>query len=279
MATRSRKSRDPSRTFLLRRAFVADARRRVRALEDAVTQFLVTDDELGLQQPKSVVVTHGGKSLAIVNAPADSPGRRVMIRGRHVFLRDWVEPPQRKPGRGVAGGFAATGEKNTDIGDLGERTIVEHLGMESLLPAGKRQNPLDVVRRGTNRAYEVKTVTTYAKMYRVAMKPDEVKSKLAYARRNKLRPNMLVLVLDPDRGEAYAYERPGIGSYRLSAKAGWRFLGKMSVGGGGGRVGGAGGRMGVATKFVGDGFDDDYEVVENPKDEDEDEPSTSDEEA
>lgn len=181
-------------------------------------------------RPEPVLPGASARTLVTVtNSPAPSSGRWVTYRGRRLFIRDWVSPPARVPGRGVAGGFTATGQTNTSVGDLGEALLVEHLGLRSLLPPGKRQNPLDLVDPKTGDGYEVKVVTTAAKEYKIKMKAAEVRSKEAYAKKNKLRPNMMMVIMDADRGEAYAYSRPGIGSYRLTEKD-WTFRGKVSLG-------------------------------------------------
>lgn len=111
--------------------------------------------------------------------------------------------------------------------DFCETLLIDHLGLCSLLPAGAHTNPLDLFDPKTGDGYEVKVVTAAAKA-RTRLSPAEVRSKLAYAKRNKLRPNMMMVVVDVDRGEAYAYSRPGIGSYRLTEKE-WTFRGKVSL--------------------------------------------------
>ncbi len=145
---------------------------------------------------------------------------------------DWEDPPA--PGKGrdpnVKGGMTATGETNTKIGDLGETLLVKQLGMESLIPKGQRQNPLDMRWDGSKQAYEVKTITTDAKEFKIKMKAAEVESKLAYAKANGYKPGMIMLVIDRKTNTGYAYKRDGIGSYRLNDKD-WQFMGRLKVGG------------------------------------------------
>ena len=138
---------------------------------------------------------------------------------------DWVSPPppQGQKGTRKAGGFTATGETNTKLGDLGEK-IVEELAMESLLPPGKRQNPLDARYDSTSWGFEIKTVTTASQQYKVRMKKAEVESKKRYAEENNLDGGVMIVVLDAEDGKAYVYWREGIGSYELS-EAKWNHMG------------------------------------------------------
>lgn len=112
----------------------------------------------------------------------------------------------------------------TDIGDTFERMLIakaEHIlqgrygGQLELLTAERRQNPLDV--RIADRGFEVKTINAGAKNQRVAMKPEEVASKIAYAADNGLKPGVLVQVAYPDQGriKLFVYE-DGISSKMVS---------------------------------------------------------------
>lgn len=141
----------------------------------------------------------------------------------------WQDPPSpRGSGSGKAGGFTASGKTNTSVGDLGEALLVKQLDMHSLLPPGRRQNPLDLRYDGTNEAYECKTITTEAREYKIKMKAAEVRSKKSYARKNGLKPGMIMLVLDARSKTAYAYKRAGIGNFRLNSKD-WQFMGRVKV--------------------------------------------------
>jgi hypothetical protein len=230
---------DPSRTKTERQRFMREMTRRAKKLERDIYGFLVTEDALGMEERKPFQLA--AKEEAGYWFTTDT--------GAHVFVKEgqtkedaiaerfggkqlaWVGPPEPGKGRkkGVKGGFTATGETNTSVGDLGEKLLVENMGMISLLPPGQRQNPLDMKYDGTKYAYEVKTVTTDAKEYKIKMKAAEVKSKVAYARRNKLEPGMIMLIMDRKSNRAYAYKRSGIGSYRLTEKD-WHFMGMVRVG-------------------------------------------------
>lgn len=132
--------------------------------------------------------------------------------------------PRGIPGR-KAGGFAASGVTNTRVGDLGEQ-IATKFQMQSLLQ-GKRQNPLDVVFDGTKMAFEVKTVTVNATEYKIKMKSAEIAGKRAYAKAHGYKPGMMMIVLDSDKGQAWAYWREGIANGRLTKD--WNFMGKVKA--------------------------------------------------
>jgi len=142
---------------------------------------------------------------------------------------NWEDPPEPGKGRdpGIKGGLTATGNTNTSLGDLGERLMVKQMGMNSLLPAGKRQNPLDARWDGSKEAYEIKTITTDAKEYKIKMKAHEVESKLAYAKKNGYKAGMIMLIVDTKTKTGYAYKRQGIGNYRLNKE--WTFMGKIRL--------------------------------------------------
>lgn len=142
----------------------------------------------------------------------------------------WQPPPSPTGSGGKAGGFTATGHTNTEIGDLGEVALTQ-LNMQSILPEGHRQNPLDVKYDGTNNAYEVKTVTTASSEYKVKMKGHELREKQQYAKKNGYKPGIIMLVLDVEKGTGYAYRRQGLGNFRLSTtnKGDWEYMGSIST--------------------------------------------------
>ena len=143
---------------------------------------------------------------------------------------DWHEPPKPE-GTGIKpGGFSATGKTNTEIGDLAEKLIQQLGPVISLLPAGKRQNPLDAAWNHSGWGFEVKCFTTKAKAFKVGMKSHEVQSKLKYAEENGLRPAIMMVILNLDKGEAHAYVHDGIGNFRLSGgeKQGWKYIGSVN---------------------------------------------------
>lgn len=162
------------------------------------------------------------------SVPGDGGGT---VAGKKSPEADWEDPPEPGVGRdpNVKGGMTATGHTNTSIGDMGERLLVKKMGMNSLLPAGKRQNPLDARWDGSKEAYEIKTITTDAKEYKIKMKAHEVESKLAYAKAHGYKAGMIMLIVDTKTKTGYAYKRPGIGNYRLNKE--WTFMGKLKLGG------------------------------------------------
>jgi tRNA nucleotidyltransferase (CCA-adding enzyme) len=141
---------------------------------------------------------------------------------------DWVEPPAPKgSGSGKAGGFSASGQTNTEIGDLGEK-VVEALDLRSLLPPGRRQNPLDAEYDHSGMGFEIKTVTTDAKEYKVGMKTHEMASKRDYAERHDLVGGVMIVVLDVDGKQAWAYWREGIRNGRLRQED-WHHMGHVQL--------------------------------------------------
>jgi hypothetical protein len=142
-----------------------------------------------------------------------------------------VPPPPRGKGGGKAGGFTATGHTNTELGDLAEAATAQ-LDCRSLLPPGKRQNPLDAKYDDTKYAFEIKAVTTEATEYKAKPKAHEVKEKLAYARKNGYKPAMMIAVVDVKSKEVHCYWKEGIGAYRLTGpKQGWNYMGTVKIGG------------------------------------------------
>jgi hypothetical protein len=228
---------DPSRTKTERQRFMREMTRRAKKLAKAVTEFLVTEDAFGMEKHQYFMLaakdegywftTDTGQHIHV--NPGESKKEAI---DRHFGGKslDWKDPPFPGKGRkkGIKGGFTATGQTNTFVGDLGESLLLKQMDMQSLLPPGKRQNPLDMKYDGTKYAYEVKTVTTDALEYKIKMKAAEVKSKLSYARRNGFIPGMIMLVMDRKSGTAYAYRRSGIGNYRLTSKD-WIFMGQVSL--------------------------------------------------
>lgn len=142
-------------------------------------------------------------------------------------IQAWRDPPppRGKAGR-KAGGYTATGHTNTSVGDTGESLLIDAAGMQSLLPSGKRQNPLDARFDSSKDAYEIKTVTSASTEYKVKMKSSEIALKIEYAKANGLKAGVILLVLDQPSGTAYAYKRDGIANGKLNSKD-WQFLGKM----------------------------------------------------
>ena len=133
--------------------------------------------------------------------------------------------PTGKAGR-KAGGFSATGRTNTDIGDLGE-AVARKFNLRSLLPPGKRQNPLDVEYDDSGWAFEIKTVTTASTEYKIKMKSHEQASKLAYAKQHGFKPGSIIIVMDVKANRAFVYWREGIANYRLTEQ--WNFMGSASL--------------------------------------------------
>lgn len=140
----------------------------------------------------------------------------------------WHQPPspQGKAGQNKAGGFAANGIKNTDLGELGEGTA-QGLGMVSVLE-GKRQGPFDLGVAGTRLVFECKGMTTHSTEYKVKMKSKEVSGKQRAARRNGLTAHTLILVMDTERGIGYGYVRKGIKNGRLDPKH-YSFIGAVPL--------------------------------------------------
>lgn len=139
----------------------------------------------------------------------------------------WVSPPINRPRTGnVAGGFSATGQTNTQIGDLAEATV-QKFGLQSLLPEGRRQNPLDA--KLGKYGFEIKALTTRSSEYKIKMKAAEVASKVKYAKANGLKPAMMMVVMDMSKKQAFVYWRKGIGNYRLTNNGEWNHMGIVSI--------------------------------------------------
>lgn len=149
-----------------------------------------------------------------------------------VPTKKWRDPPT-PVGKGASHkrgfGYTSSGHTNTSVGDLGELAL-RQLDMRSLLPPGRRQNPLDVAYGKSNMAFEVKAVTTGSSEYKVKMKAKEAKSKVKYAKKNGLQANTMILVMDLKKGEAMAYWKKGIGNYRLTTEDnGWNYMGSVKL--------------------------------------------------
>ena len=129
--------------------------------------------------------------------------------------------PRGVPG-GTAGGFAANGMTNTELGDWVEATIAEHFGCVSLLD-GVRQGAFDL--QCGDRVFEVKACTVQASEYKMKPKKEEVSRKRAAAKRSrKIACSMIAVV---DRGTVYVYWREGIGAFRLTPD--WNYAGSVKV--------------------------------------------------
>lgn len=135
-------------------------------------------------------------------------------------------PPMGKAGQRKAGGFAANGVKNTDLGELGEGTA-QGLGMVSLL-GEKRQGPFDLGVPGTPLAFECKGMTTHSTEYKVKMKTKELTGKARAARRNGLVGHTMILVMDTDSRIGYGYIRKGVKNGRLNPRD-YTFIGAVPL--------------------------------------------------
>jgi len=117
-------------------------------------------------------------------------------------------PPLGKAHSGAkAGGYTAAkaGRErmtNTQLGDLGEK-LSKQLGMRSLLPPGKRQNPLDIEFDHSGLGYELKARTTDSQAYKTGLKAHEVAEKEGYAEEHHMRASTMMAVIDRDKGEAH----------------------------------------------------------------------------
>ena len=177
-------------------------------------------------RPRGLRSRRGGKSLR----PPKPPLVKVPKRDGTPPVLPWQDPPppRGRKGQRKAGGFTATGETNTKLGDLAEK-VVQQLAMESLLPPGKRQNPLDVKWDGSNYGFEVKAMTTAAQPpYKVKMKVTEVESKRRYAEENNMVGGVCIVVMDADSGQAWVYWKEGIANGRLNAET-WNFMGVARI--------------------------------------------------
>jgi hypothetical protein len=157
------------------------------------------------------------------------PRGRLETVGHELPRLEWVDPPPLKPrtGERKAGGFTATGQTTTKLGDLIEGLLVGQLGLRSLLPEGGRQSPLDA---GIGEwGFEVKVVTTAASELKIKPKKHEVASKVAYAQENGLTAASMIVVVDVDAKRAWAYWREGIGAYRLTREPPWHFMGSLEL--------------------------------------------------
>jgi hypothetical protein len=115
---------------------------------------------------------------------------------------------------------------------LAEASIVRDFGFTSLLPPGRRQNPIAVAHSGYG--FEVKACTTEAAEYKAKMRAHDASSKRAYARKNGLKPATAIVVLDFEQQRYHVYWREGVGNYRLGdhpgGEDGWKFMGTGKLG-------------------------------------------------
>lgn len=141
-----------------------------------------------------------------------------------------LPPPKGKSGERKAGGFTATGLTNTEFGDWIEEQTAP-LGLRSILPPGKRQNPLDREWDHAGYGFELKGVTTAAIQYKVRWKKGEREEKEAYARKHRLKPVTAIAVFDHEKGEVHVYYRLGLGAWELTPGNAhtWNCLGVVKV--------------------------------------------------
>lgn len=125
-------------------------------------------------------------------------------------------------GRGRAGGFSATGETNTQLGDRVEAALIEQMGYADFHP-GQRHGPFDV--RSGQTVYEVKAVTRAGTEYKTKLKACEVQGKLDHAHAQGLLAATMMVVVDGPTGWVYA--REGVGSWRLGPK--WAYVGQVEL--------------------------------------------------
>jgi hypothetical protein len=203
------------------------------ALQELFVERIETEDGIA-----EVFLDDARKHLGPGDHPSGSPqtvhagesnGGDKPASSRTPPAREWAVPPSpRGRAGGQAGGFSANGRTNTAMGDLGER-VAQRFNMQSLLPPGKRQNPLDVRYDHTSYAFEVKLVTTQADEYKIKMKASEVAEKEAYARKHGYTPGVIMVVMDTAAQRAQVYWRLGVGNYRLSATStDWNYMGAVS---------------------------------------------------
>lgn len=140
-----------------------------------------------------------------------------------------------KPERGV-------GERSqTMLGDKIEELSAQ-LGLRSILPEGQRSHrPGEVAEKGSTIdrewdssgwAFEVKMCRTSATEYKAKPKKEELEGKAKFAEIHKLKPAMMIAVMDEEARTVQFYWRPGLGSWGLNpatAEAqGWRFMGAVT---------------------------------------------------
>jgi hypothetical protein len=141
------------------------------------------------------------------------------------------QPPEPKgKSGGKAGGWSSIkGMTNTSLGDMAEQAVSQ-FGLRSLLPEGKRQNPLDMEYDHSGYAFEVKACSVTATEYKAKPKAKEVAEKVAYAKKHKLKPATMIAVVDVANGQIHAYWRPGIGAYKLTQSGeNWHYMGTVSI--------------------------------------------------
>lgn len=171
----------------------------------------------------------GGKEDPAAGRPS-KPGERRKDVTPPVKEMVMPPPPRGKAGGNKAGGLTATGETNTRMGDMAEAALMK-LGLRSILPPGKRQNPLDVEYDHSGWAFEIKACSINATEYKAKPKAAEMEDKRAYAAEHKLKPAMMIAVVDHEKGEIHAYWRPGIGAWGLTEgnKDQWNYAGTVKT--------------------------------------------------
>lgn len=150
--------------------------------------------------------------------------------------KTWKDPPKPQgKGSGKAGGYAANGKTNTEIGDAAESALAKDMDLHNMHP-DQRQGKFDLKYDSTNQVFEVKTCTTSAKEYKIKMKGKELREKKAYAKKHGLTPGSMIVVMDTKKGELHTYWRPQLGNFRLrpgasgpSGKDGWNFAGTTKL--------------------------------------------------
>jgi hypothetical protein len=161
--------------------------------------------------------------------------RRAALEARqkkHPPKLPFVRPPDPKgqPGRKAGGMSAVPNMTNTQIGDIGEASLSQ-LGLSRALPENKRQGPFDVYHPDSGWFFEVKTCTTLSQEYKAKMKGHEREGKQQFADENGIPAATMILVMDPEARQAWAYWREGIGSWGLGKgpEKSWHYMGHVVV--------------------------------------------------
>ena len=132
---------------------------------------------------------------------------------------------------GKAGGFSASGRKNTAIGDQAE-WLLEQSGMFRSALGDKRQGAFDVQWDHSNMKFEVKAVSVASTQYKVKWKAAEFERKQAAAIREKARPGTMIVVMDHAKGTADVYWRKGLGAWELNKgnfERDWNYGGRIRM--------------------------------------------------
>lgn len=125
------------------------------------------------------------------------------------------------PGRS-AGGYAANGMKNTELGDWIELVIAEHFGCVTMLE-GRRQGAFDL--RCGDRVFELKACSVESTEYKMKPKKRELAEKREAARKTGLTACSMIAVVDGST--VHCYWREGIGAFRLTPD--WNYAGSVKV--------------------------------------------------